>query len=159
MSLACWVIKHPSCPHRPSLPGWRSQPGSAFGSWREGGFSSRSIWLAGRLPRQLCWQLPLSLPCARAEDTPPALPPLQEPWPVRAWGLSTARGAPVLPEACSCRPQSAASHQWCFVCVLVTICQCLLMFSSEVPGSFVTSLIQAAGKCKVTYKTQGWILM
>lgn len=66
--LDCWVIKCPSCSHPPSLPGWRSQPVSAFGSWHAGRFSSRSIWLAGRIPRQWCWQLPLGLASAGAED-------------------------------------------------------------------------------------------
>lgn len=94
--LACWVIKYPSCPPPPSLPGWRSQPGSAFGNWHTGHFSSRSIWRAGRLPRQLCWQLLLSLSCAGAEDTPLGLPPLEDPCPVRAWALGTPWGAPVL---------------------------------------------------------------
>lgn len=156
------MIKYPSCPPPLSLPGWRSQPGSAFGNWHTGHFSSRSIWRAGRLPRQLCWQLLLSLSCAGAEDTPLGLPPLEDPCPVRVWALGTAWGAPVLtqnlpllPPKCGAVNPSKAQLTPVVICACFSGCQCLCMFSSEVPERFTTSLIPADGKCKVTCRTQG----
>lgn len=116
--LACPVIKCPSCPHPPSLPGRRSQPGSAFSSWLTGKFSSRSIWLAGSLRRQLCWQLLLSLSCARAEDTPLRL---ASPWQVTlgvrvgsqlGMGCTSAhtQPAPAAPKAQGCESQQSPAR-------------------------------------------------
>lgn len=137
------VIKCPSCSHPPSLPGWRSQPVSAFGNWHSGRFSSRSIWLAGRLPRQWCWQLPLSLASAGAEDTLLDSVPLSSSVP---WGPGTARAHPE-PALCpqSCKPQQSPANpakpsSW-FGRALVALCQCLcVLFWSSKPEWFGTSL-------------------
>lgn len=157
------MITCPSRPHPPSLPGWRSQPSNAFGSWRTGKFSSRSIWPAGRLPRQPCRQLLLSLSSAGAEDAPLARPPLEEPCPGACVGPRHGTGCTSPPGVCSCRPQSAglripakpSSRRWRFVRVLVAPCQRRYVFSSGGPKWLVTSLIPADVKRKVTCKAQG----
>lgn len=51
----------------PPLPGWRSQPNSAVGSWHRQVFRHLAGWQA---PRLLCWPFPSSLSCAGAEDFP-----------------------------------------------------------------------------------------
>lgn len=152
----CWVIKCPSCSHPPSLPGWRSQPVSAFSNWHKGKFSSRSIWLAGRLPRQWCWQLPPSLARAGAEDAAGTVSPEQPcaPGPWHSLGCTRAHPEPAPAAPRAAHPSKAQTWSGC---VLVPLCQCLHVFYSRVPDQ--SGLELHLHQCKVTCKAPDAIEM
>lgn len=153
----CWVIKCPSCSHPPSLPGWRSQPVSAFSNWHKGKFSSRSIWLTGRLPRQWCWQLPPSLARAVAEDTLLGQCPLEQLCPPGPWhSLGCTRAHPEPAPAAPEQQIPANPSSWSG-CAFVTLWQWLDVFCSGVPDQ--SGLELHLHQCKVTCKTPDAIEM
>lgn len=110
--LSCWVsfLSPP-----PPLPGWRSQPNSAVGSWHRQVFRHLAGWQA---PRLLCWPFPSSLSCAGAEDIPLGTPCCGD---VAGHG-----GGPVLSCSTGLWPSAkpSSSQQWS-VHAVVAFCQCL----------------------------------